>query len=229
MMLLLAGGLALWLLAVLIVLSICRAAARADEREAGRRLVEAGRRGVGVGLAAAAVSLAAHAPPAQARPARSRAPTATSPTRPIPRWCATRCCARSTASATAATLRRLRLDAQLDLAAGRHATDMFERRYFSHTSPGGGDLGDRARRAGYAKRTCSWRVGEVLAWGVAAAQHRRGDRRGLARQPGRTGASSSRGATSELGVGTVAGTPVRAVSRPASRSPPCSAQRHCST
>ena len=57
MMLFLAGGLALWLLAVLVVLRVCRAAAKADENEAGRRLVRAGRRGVSVGLVTAAATL----------------------------------------------------------------------------------------------------------------------------------------------------------------------------
>ena len=38
--------------------------------------------------------------------------------------------------------------------------------YFSHVTPAGATLTDRARRAGYAKSRCSWRVGEVLAWGV---------------------------------------------------------------
>ena len=101
MMLLLAGGLAVWLLAVLIVLSICRAAARADEREASGRLVEASRRGVGVGLAAAAVSFGTHAPSTLS----GREPCANRdvPYEAIPRWCATRSCARSIGSASAAT------------------------------------------------------------------------------------------------------------------------------
>src|SRR3954452_7364315 len=57
MMVFLAGGLAVWLLAVLMVLSVCRAASRADENEAGPRLVRPCRRGVGVGLVAAAAVL----------------------------------------------------------------------------------------------------------------------------------------------------------------------------
>jgi uncharacterized protein YkwD len=40
---------------------------------------------------------------------------------------------------------------------------MVERGYFSHVSPGGGDVVDRVRRAGYALRGCTWRLGEVLA------------------------------------------------------------------
>src|SRR5262245_5099468 len=72
MMLLLAGGVALWLLAVLAVLSICRAASRADDDDAGRRLVRAGKRGVSVGLVAAAVTLPGAPQSADAR----RAPCA---------------------------------------------------------------------------------------------------------------------------------------------------------
>ena len=107
--------------------------------------------------------------PARSRRTRRppRAPTAMSSSRPIRPWCATRCCARSREVRDRRDMRDLRPNAQLDLAASRHATDMFERRYFSHVSPGGGDLADRARRAGFAKRNCSWMVGEVLAWGVA--------------------------------------------------------------
>src|SRR5262245_25677464 len=46
--------------------------------------------------------------------------------------------------------RPLRPAAQLELAAGSYATDMFERRYFSHVSPDGGELVDRVRRSGFA-------------------------------------------------------------------------------
>jgi uncharacterized protein YkwD len=60
------------------------------------------------------------------------------------------------------------LNSELGLAASRHAADMFERRYFSHVSPGGGELADRVRRAGYAQARCSWRAGEILAWGVGS-------------------------------------------------------------
>ena len=61
---------------------------------------------------------------------------------------------------------RLRTQDQLELAARRHAADMRERRFFSHVSPGGGDLVDRLRRSGYARDRCAWRAGEILAWGT---------------------------------------------------------------
>jgi uncharacterized protein YkwD len=62
---------------------------------------------------------------------------------------------------------RLRTNTLLERASRRHAADMVQRLYFSHDSPSGAGPADRARRAGYVKSSCSWRIGEVLAWGVA--------------------------------------------------------------
>ena len=53
MLLFLAGGVALWLLAAAFILSVCRAAARADRHGRGRRLAS----GATASLAVAAVSL----------------------------------------------------------------------------------------------------------------------------------------------------------------------------
>jgi uncharacterized protein YkwD len=55
-------------------------------------------------------------------------------------------------------------DGRLADAAGGHAADMVRRRYFSHTSPGGSDVRDRVRRAGYLPRGRGWAFGEILAW-----------------------------------------------------------------
>ena len=206
MMLLLAGALAFWLLAVLIVLSICRAAARADEREASRRLVETGRRGVGVGLVTAAVSLASHAPPAHSRPAQTPCANRDVPYEAAPALARDALLCEIGRVRDRRDARRLRPDAELDLAAGRHATDMFERRYFSHTSLGGGDVGDRARRAGYARPACSWRVGEVLAWGVGQRSTAAGTVAAWVDSPSHRRILVSR-RYAELGIGAVAGTP----------------------
>ena len=103
-------------------------------------------------------------------------------------------------------VRRLRTDGQLDEAAARHAADMFERRYFSHVSPGGGDLTDRAKRAGYALRRCSWRVGEVLAWGVGPRATAAGTVAAWMDSPGHRRILVS-GRYREVGIGLVAGTP----------------------
>jgi uncharacterized protein YkwD len=62
-------------------------------------------------------------------------------------------------------LRPLRTDSDLGDAARRHAADMVRRGYFAHVSPGGSDLGDRLRRAGYGHGD-GWRAGEALAWGT---------------------------------------------------------------
>jgi uncharacterized protein YkwD len=208
MILLLAGVLAVWALAVLTVLSICRAAARADEDEAARRLARASRRGVGVGLVAAAAALPSVPADVDAR----RAPP-----------CANRDVPFETAPDLAREalvcelgrvrarrdVRRLRVSDELDLASERHAADMVQRQYFAHDSPGGQDVADRARRSGYLTSACSWRLGEVLAWGVE----------------GRSTAAATVGAWmdspdhrrilvsqryADLGVGMVAGTPMPA-------------------
>jgi uncharacterized protein YkwD len=206
MMVLLAGGLALWMLAVLIILSICRAAARADEREARRRLTDVSRRGVGVGVALVAVAPAGLARDAQARP---QGPCAN---RDVPYESAP-ALVREALVCEIGRIRarrdapRLRENDRLDLAMERHATDMFERKYFSHTSPGGGDLGDRARRAGYAKRTCSWRVGEILAWGVGERSTAAATVTAWLNSPSHRRILIS-GRYSDLGVGLVAGTPL---------------------
>jgi uncharacterized protein YkwD len=80
-------------------------------------------------------------------------------------------------------------------------------KFFSHKSPGGNDLGDRARRAGYAQRTCSWRVGESLAWGVAQRSTAAATVVAWLDSPSHRRILVSR-RYAELGVGTVAGTPV---------------------
>ena len=106
-------------------------------------------------------------------------------------------------SGTCATCART---AQSDLAASRHATDMFERRYFSHVSPGGSDLADRARRAGFAKRRCSWMVGEVLAWGVATQKTAAGTVQAWMDSPSHRRILISR-RYGQIGIGLQAGTP----------------------
>ena len=103
-------------------------------------------------------------------------------------------------------MRDLRTNAQLDEAAGLHAADMWQRRYFSHVSPGGGDLADRARRSGFARRNCSWMVGEVLAWGVGSRSTAAGTVRAWMNSPGHRRILIS-GRYGQIGIGLVAGTP----------------------
>jgi uncharacterized protein YkwD len=158
MLLFLAVGAAVWLLAAAFILSICRSAAHADER---RRLVRVSRRGATASLAVVAVTLPIVPDEAAAACTNRDLEFGANPAVVRDAMLCEIAGVRDRRDA-----RDLRPSQQLDLAAGRHAADMVERRYFSHVSPGGGDLGDRARRAGFAKRTCSWSVGEVLAWGV---------------------------------------------------------------
>ncbi len=207
MMVVLAGGLAVWLLLVLTVLSICRAAARADENDAGRRLVRAGRRSVGVGLVAAAAALPAAPGDADARGSECANRNVPFEVAPAAARAALRCEINRVHAERG--LRRLGDDKRLDKAARRHAADMVKRHYFSHYTPAGSDVADRARRTGYAKSRCSWSLGEVLAWGVAGRSTAAATVQAWMGSPEhRHILISSRYA--DLGVGTVAGTPDKA-------------------
>jgi uncharacterized protein YkwD len=70
------------------------------------------------------------------------------------------------AERTSRGLRALRRDGDLAEAARKHSADMARRNYFSHVTPGGQDLGDRIREAGYGDRGDAWRAGENLGWGT---------------------------------------------------------------
>jgi uncharacterized protein YkwD len=198
------GGLALWALAVFVVLGICRTAARADENDAGRRLIRAGRRGATVSLAAAAATLPAV--PDEATGRQAECANRDVEYRAAPEQVREALLCEIARVRERHDARRLRGDPQLELAAARHAADMVRRRYFSHTSPGGGDLGDRARRAGYALRRCSWRVGEILAWGAGPRSTAAGTVRAWMDSPSHRRILVS-GRYRELGLGLQAGSP----------------------
>jgi hypothetical protein len=190
---------------VLLILSICRAAARADENEAGRRIVRASRRSASVGMAAAVFSLPMHGETAEAR----RAPTChngsvTFAVAPAKARRALLCEIDRVRAKRG--LWRLRPSELLDRASRRHAADMVRRRYFSHDTPGGAGPADRARRAGYVKRSCSWRIGEVLAWGVAGRSTAHATVRAWMDSPGHRRILVSR-RYRELGSAMVEGTP----------------------
>jgi uncharacterized protein YkwD len=72
------------------------------------------------------------------------------------------------AERTSRGLKPLRRDRDLAQAARRHSGDMSRRDYFSHVSPGGRDLGDRLRDAGYGGPDDAWRAGENLGWGTGS-------------------------------------------------------------
>lgn len=60
----------------------------------------------------------------------------------------------------------LRASRVLGRAAERHSRDMVTRQYFSHVSPNGANVRERARRAGYVRKRRSGKVGETIAWGT---------------------------------------------------------------
>jgi uncharacterized protein YkwD len=65
--------------------------------------------------------------------------------------------------------KRLTRGARLELAAGRHATDMFGRVYFAHEhAPDGPSLVTRLRRAGYRSPTYAENIGYVATANAAA-------------------------------------------------------------
>jgi uncharacterized protein YkwD len=178
MLVVLAGAVAAWLLAAAFILSICRSASRADAQGRSRRLVRVSSRGATASLAAAAVTLPLAADDAAAACANRDLPYEANPAVMREAMLCEIGAVRERNDA-----RRVRASEELDIAASRHATDMFERRYFSHVSPGGGDLADRARRAGFARESCSWAVGEVLAWGVGSRSTAAGTVRAWLRSP----------------------------------------------
>jgi uncharacterized protein YkwD len=201
MLVVLAGVLAAWLLAAYFILSITRSAARADRQTHSRRLVRVSRRGATASLAVAAVTLPLAPDDAAAACANRDLQYEANPVAVRDALLCEIAAVRDRRDA-----RRLRPSAELDVAAGLHVTDMVQRSYFSHTSPGGGDLADRARRAGFAREGCSWGVGEILAWGVG--------RRSTARRTVRAwlGSSSHRDILlsdryGRLGLGMVYGNP----------------------
>ena len=69
------------------------------------------------------------------------------------------------AERTSRGMKALHRDGDLGQAARGHSSDMVKRDYFSHVTPGGADLGDRVRGAGYG-RGHGWKAGEALGWGT---------------------------------------------------------------
>jgi uncharacterized protein YkwD len=63
-------------------------------------------------------------------------------------------------------LRKLRSNGKLAKAARNHSRDMVNHGYFEHVRPGGPDLVQRIRSAGYLDGARSWSVGENIAWGT---------------------------------------------------------------
>jgi uncharacterized protein YkwD len=153
----LAGG--VWLLLALFVLCLCRAAARADEGHSSRHVVQGAT--VGLVLATSTVALPPGAEAGECRGGGVEFEVAPERARDALLCELNRARKRHDAG-------RLRTQEDLGRAAQRHASDMRRRSYFAHESPGGQDVGDRLRRAGYARAGCAWRAGEILAWGAGS-------------------------------------------------------------
>ena len=202
MLTLLAAGAGLWLLIVLAILALCRAAGRADAQEAARR---SGRRGATVGLAAVAATTVT-ALPGDAQARQEACADRSVPYQRAPAVVRAAIACEIDRVRVSKGLRWLRDNRRLRIAAKRHSADMVRRRYFSHYGPGGSSPADRARRTGYVRSGCSWTIGEVLAWGTARRSTAASTVRAWLRSPGHRSIILSR-SYADGGVGTRAGTP----------------------
>ena len=109
-------------------------------------------------------------------------------------------------------LRGLRVNGRLSAAAQQHTSDMVRRRYFSHTSRSGNDMGDRIRSQGYLSGARSWMLGENLAWGSGERSTPRSIVRAWMDSPGhRRNILTAR--FREIGIGVVDQAPVRTGNR----------------
>src|SRR3954454_818885 len=72
------------------------------------------------------------------------------------------------AERTSRGLKPLRRDGDLAESGRRHAGDMARHNYFSHVTPSGRTVGDRAVEAGYVTPDQTWKVGEDLGWGTGS-------------------------------------------------------------
>ena len=95
--------------------------------------------------------------------------------------------------------------ATLDKAAARFASDMVQRGFFDHVSPGGGTFMDRIKAAGWVPAG-SWTAGENIAWGSGSLGTPASIVDGWMRSPGHK-ANILNGAFSQIGLGVVAGAP----------------------
>lgn len=105
-------------------------------------------------------------------------------------------------------MRPLHVNRCLDRLAERHARDMVRRRYFAHSSSGGRNLGQRARRFGYSPRRANWTVGENLAWGAGRSSRALWVVSAWMRSPSHR-ANILRSSYRHVGVAAVRGTPTR--------------------
>jgi len=102
--------------------------------------------------------------------------------------------------------RALKPNRRLARAARKHARDMVERKYFSHTAPGGVSFVDRIMRQDYVNPGQGWTLGENLAWGSYQLATPKSIVRSWMRSPGHR-ANILNPKFREIGIGVVTGAP----------------------
>ena len=105
-------------------------------------------------------------------------------------------------------IRSLRSNSKLAAAAERHSRDMARRDYFDHDSRDGTSFSTRVRRAGYARGSGGWYLGENIAWGSGPYATPRSIVSEWMRSPGHKRNILDR-RFREIGVGIARGAPVR--------------------
>ena len=103
--------------------------------------------------------------------------------------------------------RALKANRRLAKAARKHARDMVEHNYFSHTSLGGASFVDRIMRQDYVNPGEGWTLGENLAWGSYQLATPKSIVRSWMHSPGHR-ASILNPKFREIGIGVVRGAPV---------------------
>lgn len=99
---------------------------------------------------------------------------------------------------------------ELTRSAQRHSRDMVARRYFSHVSPSGANVQQRARRTGYVGSRRHAKVGETIAWGSESLATPAELVKAFMRSPGHRRILLDRGFR-DVGIGFVLGAPVDAI------------------
>ena len=102
--------------------------------------------------------------------------------------------------------RALKPNRRLARAARKHARDMVERKYFSHTAPGGVSFVDRIMRQDYVDAGQGWTLGENLAWGSYQLATPKSIVRSWMHSPGHR-ANILNPKFREIGIGVVTGAP----------------------
>jgi uncharacterized protein YkwD len=103
-------------------------------------------------------------------------------------------------------LPRLRTNDDLERAAQDHSSDMVERRFFAHDSPGGASVRDRVERTGYLRGARRWSLGENIGWASRSISSPAGMVRAWMESPGHREIILTR-AFREAGIGIAMGVP----------------------